>query len=44
MSRRLDARYLAELIVSHQITEEDGFQIARDLVDRIPRSTFRLSG
>jgi glucuronate isomerase len=42
MSRRLDAGYLAELVLSHQISEADAHQIAGDLVNRIPRSTFRL--
>ncbi|WP_338179257.1 glucuronate isomerase [Jatrophihabitans sp.] len=42
MSRRLDAHYLAELVVSHQLTEDDAHLIAGDLVSLIPRSTFRL--
>ena len=42
MSRRVDAGYLAELVVTHRLDEDDAFAIARDLVDRIPRATFRL--
>jgi glucuronate isomerase len=42
MSRRVDAGYLASLVVTHQITEEDAHRVAHDLVDTIPRSTFRL--
>lgn len=42
MSRRVDASFLASLVVTHQLAEEDAFAIARRLVDDIPRGTFRL--
>lgn len=42
MSRRVDASFLASLVVTHQLAEEDAFTIARRLVDDIPRTTFRL--
>lgn len=42
MSRRLDARYLAELVVDHQLQEPEAHTIARALVDEIPRTAFRL--
>jgi glucuronate isomerase len=42
MSRRLDANYLAELVVNHQLTEDEAHAIARALVGEIPRSAFRL--
>ena len=42
MSRRLDARFLAEQVVNHQIRMEEAFEIAHALVDDIPRSVFRL--
>ncbi|GAA4145166.1 glucuronate isomerase [Leifsonia shinshuensis] len=42
MSRRVDASFLASLVVTHQLAEEDAFTIARRLVDEIPRATFRL--
>ncbi|WP_295120706.1 glucuronate isomerase [uncultured Leifsonia sp.] len=42
MSRRVDASFLASLVVTHQLAEEDAFAIARRLVDDIPRATFRL--
>lgn len=42
MSRRVDAGFLASLVVTHQISEEDAHRTALDLVDRIPRQTFRL--
>jgi glucuronate isomerase len=44
MSRRLDANYLATLVVTHQLSEDDAHRIAHDLVETIPRSTFRLPG
>lgn len=42
MSRRVDASFLASLVVTHQLAEEDAFAIAHRLVDDIPRGTFRL--
>jgi len=42
MSRRLDAGYLAGLVASHQLSEDDAHTIARDLVSSIPRNAFRL--
>jgi glucuronate isomerase len=44
MSRRLDASYLAELVLDHQLREAEAHAIARALVDDIPRATFRLEG
>ncbi len=42
MSRRVDASFLASLVVTHQLAEEDAFALAHRLVDGIPRATFRL--
>ncbi|CAN5445235.1 glucuronate isomerase [soil metagenome] len=42
MSRRADARYLASLVATHQLAEEDAAGVARRLVSEIPRDTFRL--
>ncbi|AGW42002.1 glucuronate isomerase [Leifsonia xyli subsp. cynodontis DSM 46306] len=42
MSRRVDAAFLASLVVTHQLGEEDAFGLARRLVDDIPRQVFRL--
>jgi glucuronate isomerase len=42
MSRRVDASFLASLVATHQLTEEDAFAIAGRLVSDIPRATFRL--
>lgn len=42
MSRRVDARYLASLVATHQLSEDDALDIARRLVRDIPVQTFRL--
>ena len=42
MSRRLDASYLAELVIDHQLAEDEAHTIARALVGEIPRSVFHL--
>jgi glucuronate isomerase len=42
MSRRVDAGYLASLVVTHQLSEDDALGVARRFVDDIPRATFRL--
>lgn len=42
MSRRLDARYLAELVLDHQLAEDEAHAIAAALVREIPRGAFRL--
>lgn len=42
MSRRLDAGYLASLVTTHQLSEDDALTLAHRLVADIPVSTFRL--
>ncbi|QAY73445.1 glucuronate isomerase [Agromyces protaetiae] len=42
MSRRADAAWLAGLVTTHQLGEDEAAGIARRLVDDIPRATFRL--
>lgn len=42
MSRRLDAAFLARLVGEGRLDEESALHIARDLVDVIPRTAFRL--
>jgi len=42
MSRRADAAYLASLVVTHQLAEDDAAAIARRLVDEQPRRVFKL--
>ncbi|WP_243232883.1 glucuronate isomerase [Microbacterium sp. CIAB417] len=42
VSRRVDAGWLATLVVTGRLGEEEAHTIAHDLVDTIPRSVFRL--
>ena len=42
MIRRLDARYLAELVADHQLSVQEAHTLALALVDEIPRTAFRL--
>ena len=42
MSRRVDAGFLANLVATHQLGEDEAHEIAADLVHRIPVETFRL--
>ena len=42
MSRRSDAAYLASLVSTHQLNENDALDVARRLVGDIPVTTFRL--
>jgi glucuronate isomerase len=41
-SRRSDSAFLANLVTTHQIDEDEAVAIARDLVDTIPATTFKL--
>jgi glucuronate isomerase len=42
MSRRLDAAYLAQLVVEHRLEEDEAVETAIDLVTTIPRKAFKL--
>jgi glucuronate isomerase len=42
MSRRADAAYLASLVVTHQLSEDDAAGVARLLVGELPRRVFKL--
>ncbi|TXN31081.1 glucuronate isomerase [Lacisediminihabitans profunda] len=42
MSRRSDAAFLASLVATHQLSEDDAAGVARRLVADIPVDTFRL--
>jgi glucuronate isomerase len=42
MSRRLDAAYLAELVVQHRLDEDEAHETAIDLVTTIPGRAFKL--
>jgi len=44
MARRLDAGYLADLVVRHVLDEEAAAGVIARLVDDVPRQTFRLGG
>ena len=41
-SRRADAAFLANLVTTHQLDEDEAAQIATDLVGAIPAHTFKL--
>jgi glucuronate isomerase len=41
-SRRSDASFLAGLVTTHQLEEDEAATIARELVTSIPASTFKL--
>ena len=42
MSRRLDCGYLAELVVTHRLDEDEALAAAHDLVAHNPRQVFKL--
>lgn len=42
MARRLDASYLASLVVEHRLTEDEAHETALDLVTTIPKKVFKL--
>jgi glucuronate isomerase len=42
MSRRLDCGYLAELVATHRLVEDDALDVARDLVEATPKKAFKL--
>ncbi|WIB78307.1 glucuronate isomerase [Curtobacterium sp. MCPF17_002] len=42
MARRADAAYLASLVVTHELSEEDAVRTARRIVSDIPKATFKL--
>lgn len=42
MARRADAAYLASLVVTHVLSEDDAVRTAQRIVSDIPRATFKL--
>jgi glucuronate isomerase len=42
MSRRADAAFIAGLVTTHQLSEDEAVDIVRRLVEEIPVTTFRL--
>jgi len=42
LARRLDCAYLAELVVTHRLTEDEAKEVAQDLAYRLPKAAYRL--
>jgi glucuronate isomerase len=42
LARRIDCSYLAELVATHRLDEDEAVEIARDLAYRLPKSAYRL--
>jgi len=42
MARRIDCRYLAELVCEHQLSIEEARETAMDLAYRLVKKTYRL--
>lgn len=42
MSRRLEAPYVARLVVEHRLAEEEAHEVMHQLVDAYPRTEFKL--
>ncbi|TCN42818.1 glucuronate isomerase [Kribbella orskensis] len=40
LARRIDAGYLANLVVEHRLEEDDAFQVAKDLAYNLARTTY----
>jgi glucuronate isomerase len=40
LARRIDAGYLANLVVQHRLDEDDAFQVAQDLAYNLARDTY----
>jgi glucuronate isomerase len=42
VARRIDCRYLAQLVVEHRIGEDDAVEVVKDLAYRLPKQAYRL--
>ncbi|KAA2237956.1 glucuronate isomerase [Salinarimonas soli] len=42
VSRRVDCAYLAELVVTHRLTEDEAAEVAHDLAYRLAKEAYRL--
>jgi glucuronate isomerase len=42
LARRVDCAYLAELVVTHRLDEDEAEQVARDLAHGLPKAAYRL--
>jgi glucuronate isomerase len=43
VARRVDCAYLAELVATHRLDEDEALQVARDLAYRLVKEAYRLS-
>jgi glucuronate isomerase len=42
LARRIDCAYLAELVVTHRLAEDEARDVAQDLAYRLPKVAYRL--
>jgi glucuronate isomerase len=42
VARRMDAAFLARLVVEHRLDEDEAFELAHDLTDKLVRSAYKL--
>jgi len=42
MARRVDAGYLATLVADGRLSEEDAFEVIRDLTEKLPKAAYKL--
>jgi glucuronate isomerase len=42
VARRVDCAYLAELVTSHRLDEDEAFEVAQDLAYRLAKQTYKL--
>jgi glucuronate isomerase len=42
LARRIDCAYLAELVVTHRLEEDEAVEVAADLAYRLPKAAYRL--
>jgi glucuronate isomerase len=42
VARRMDAAFLAKLVVEHRLDEDEAFELAHDLTDKLVRSAYKL--
>jgi glucuronate isomerase len=42
MARRVDCGYLAELVATHQLDEDEAHELAHDLAYRLAKQTYKL--
>jgi len=42
VARRVDCAYLAELVASHRLDEDEAHEVAQDLAYRLPKAAYKL--